>query len=304
MARRLQHFKWRLEAAGFDLVAGLVRLLPVDAASGFGAWLFQRLGPLTGWHRTTLRNLRLAFPEWDEAERQRVAHAQWENCGRVLIEFFMMDRIMADPSRVELIGRDKLDALVATGRPIVFVSGHFANWEVMAAAKTIAGIEGVLAYRGANNPYIDAKMRESRRRYGVKLFAPKGAQGGREVMSALKAGLSVGVLSDQKYHEGLSVPFFGHLVPTQHAPVRWAMRFGAHLQPGWVERAKGARFRVYVADEIPLPQGGGSHADVEAGVTAINAFIEARARARPSEYWWVHRRFPQPLYEALEKDGY
>ena len=304
MARRLQHFKWRLEAAGYDLLAGLLRLLPVDAASGAGAWLFKRLGPLTGWQKTTLRNLKLAFPEWDEAERQRLAHAQWENVGRVLIEFFMMDRIMADPSRVELVGRDKLDALVATGRPIVFVSGHFANWEVMAAAKTIAGIEGVLAYRGANNPYIDAKMRESRRRYGVKLFAPKGAQGGREVMSALKAGLSVGVLSDQKYHEGLSVPFFGHLVPTQHAPVRWAMRFGAHLQPGWVERTKGARFRVYVADEIPLPQGAGSHADVEAGVTAINAFIEARARARPWEYWWVHRRFPQPLYEALEKEGY
>jgi KDO2-lipid IV(A) lauroyltransferase len=304
VARRLQHSKWRLEAAGFDLVAGMVRLLPVDAASGFGAWLFQRLGPLTAWHRTTLRNLRLAFPEWDEEERQRVAHAQWDNVGRVLIEFFMMDRIMADPRRVEIVGIEKLDALRATGRPIVFVSGHFANWEVMAAAKTIAGIEGVLAYRGANNPYIDAKMRESRRRYGVRLFAPKGAQGGREVMSALKAGLSVGVLSDQKYHEGLSVPFFGHQVPTQHAPVRWAMRFGAHLQPGWVERTKGARFRVYVADEIRLPQGGGSHADVEAGVAAINAFIEGRARARPWEYWWVHRRFPQPLYDALAKEGY
>ena len=304
MARRFQHFQWRLEAAGFDLLAGALRLLPVDAASAFGAWLFQSLGPLTGWHRTTLRNLRLAFPDWDEAECARVAHAQWANVGRVLIEFFMMDRIMADPSRVELVGREKLDALVASGRPIVFVSGHFANWEVMAAAKTIAGIEGVLAYRGANNPYIDARMRESRRRYGVKLFAPKGAQGGREVMAALKAGLSVGVLSDQKYHEGLCAPFFGHLIPTQHAPVRWAMRFGAHLQPGWVERTKGARFRVYVADEIPLPRGGGAHADVERGVAAINAFIESRARARPQEYWWVHRRFPAPLYEALAKEGY
>jgi KDO2-lipid IV(A) lauroyltransferase len=304
VASQLQHFQWRLEAAGFDLIAGLVRLLPVDAASAAGAWLFKLLGPLTGWHRTTLRNLKIAFPEWDEAERRRLARAQWENVGRVLIEFFMMDRIMADPSRVELIGRDKLDAIVATGRPIVFVSGHFANWEVMAAAKTIAGIEGVLAYRGANNPYIDAKMRESRRRYGVNLFAPKGVEGGREVMAALKAGLSVGVLSDQKYYEGLRAPFFGHLVPSQHAPVRWAMRFDAHLQPGWVERTKGARFRVYVADAIPLPREGGALADVEAGVAAINAFIESRARARPHEYWWVHRRFPNAVYDELAKEGY
>jgi KDO2-lipid IV(A) lauroyltransferase len=82
------------------------------------------------------------------------------------------------------------------------------------------------------------------------------------------------------------------------------MRFGAHLQPGWVERAKGARFRVYVAEPIPLPAEGGTAADVEEGVRRINAFIEARARARPWEYWWVHRRFPDALYKALEKDGY
>lgn len=304
MATRLQDFQWRLEAAGYDLVSGLVRLLPLDAASGIWGWIFKRLGPLTSTHRTVLRNLRLAFPEWDEGERRRLAVDQWENVGRVLIEFFLMDRIMADPGRVELIGQDKLEALKAGGRPIVFVSGHFANWEVMAACKTIAGIEGVLAYRGANNPYIDAKMRESRRRYGVNLFAPKSLEGGREVMSALKAGLSVGVLSDQKYHEGLRVPFFGYQVPTQHAPVRWAMRFGAHLQPGWVERTRGARFRVYVGEEIPLPAVGATGADVEAGVAAINAFIESRARARPWEYWWVHRRFPDPLYQALAKEGY
>ena len=304
MATRLQDLEWRLEAAGYDLVSGLVRLLPIDAASAFWGSLFKLLGPLTSTHRTVLRNLRLAFPDWDDAARRRLATAQWENVGRVLIEFFMMDRIMSDPGRVELIGQEKLDQLKAGGRPIVFVSGHFANWEVMAACKTIAGIEGVLAYRGANNPYIDAKMRESRRRYGVTLFAPKSVEGGRAVMAALRDGLSVGVLSDQKYYEGLRVPFFGHLAPTQHAPVRWAMRFHAHLQTGWVERTRGARFRVYVGDEIPLPPEGGAAADVEAGVAAINAFIERRARARPWEYWWVHRRFPNQLYEELAKQGY
>jgi KDO2-lipid IV(A) lauroyltransferase len=162
----------------------------------------------------------------------------------------------------------------------------------------------VLAYRGANNPYIDRRMRESREAYGVSLFAPKGVEGGREVMSALKRGISVGILSDQKYYEGLLAPFFGHLVRTQHGPVRFAMRFGAHLQPGWVERTRGARFRVFVADPIPLPAEGGAPADVEEGVRQINAFIEARARARPWEYWWVHRRFPDALYAELAAQGY
>jgi KDO2-lipid IV(A) lauroyltransferase len=301
---RLQDFQWRLETFGYDVLSGLLRAIPIDAASAFGAWLFKRLGPLTSTHRIALRNLRLCFPEWDEAERQRLAKAQWENAGRVLIEFFLMDKIMADPARVEVIGIEKLEAIKASGRPTVFVSGHFANWEVMAAASQRVGIDGVLAYRGANNPYIDQRMRESRRRYGITLFAPKGAKGGREMMSALQRGVSVGILSDQKYYEGILAPFFGHDVRTQHAPVRFAMRFGAHLQPGWVERGKGARFRVYVGDEIPLPAEGGTPADVEAGVRAINAFIEGRARARPWEYWWVHRRFPDRLYGELAAQGY
>jgi KDO2-lipid IV(A) lauroyltransferase len=304
MATRLQDLQWRLETAGYDLVAAIMRVVPIDGASAFGGALFQLLGPLTSAHRTALRNLRLAFPEWDEAERQRMARRQWENAGRVLFEFFLMDRIMADPTRVELIGVERLEAIKASGRPTVFVSGHFANWEIMAATKVKAGIEGVLAYRGANNPYIDQRMRESRRRYGVNLFAPKGVEGGREAMAALKGGLSLGILADQKYYEGPLIPFFGHLVRTQHAPVRFAMRFGAHLQPGWVERTKGARFRVFVAEPIELPAEGGSAADIEVGLRRINAFIEDRARARPWEYWWVHRRFPDALYEALAKEGY
>jgi len=304
VATRLQDFQWRLEAAAYDLLSAALRAVPIDAASGFGAWLFKRLGPMSRAHRTALRNLRLAFPDWDEAERQRIAKAQWDNFGRVLIEFFIMDKIMADPTRVEVFGQEKLDAIAKSGRAAMFVSGHFANFEVMAAASRLVGIEGVLAYRGVNNPYIDARMRESRRRYGITLFAPKGAKGGREMMSALSRGVSVGILSDQKYYEGLLTPFFGHMVRTQHAPVRFAMRFGAHLQPGWVERGNGARFRVYVGDEILLPAEGGTPEDVEAGVRAINAFIESRARARPWEYWWVHRRFPDPLYAKLAAQGY
>ena len=143
MARsaRLQDLQWRFETAGYDLVAAIMRVVPIDGASAFGGALFQWLGPLTSAHRTALRNLRLAFPEWDEAERRAMARRQWENAGRVLLEFFLMDRIMADPARVELIGKERLEAIKASGRPTVFVSGHFANWEVMAATKVRAGIE-------------------------------------------------------------------------------------------------------------------------------------------------------------------
>ena len=301
---RFQDIQWRVEAAGYDLVAAIMRFEPIDGASAFGGALFKLVGPLTSAHRTVLRNLRLAFPEWDDDERRRMAVRQWENVGRVLFEFFLMERIMADPDRVELIGMDRLDEIKASGRPAVFVSGHFSNFEVMAATKIKAGVDGVLAYRGANNPYIDQRMRESRRRYGVKLFAPKGAQGGREVLGALSRGISVGMLNDQKYYEGPLSPFFGHMVRTQPAPVRFAMRFSVPLQMGWVERTKGARFRVMVGDVMFMTPDGDKLAKVEDGLRQINEFIERRARARPWEYWWVHRRFPDHIYAELAKQGY
>jgi KDO2-lipid IV(A) lauroyltransferase len=301
--RRWRDFQWRLECVGFDLVGALLRLLPVDAASAIGGGALGLLGPLTPVHRTALRNLRLAFPEWSAAELSRVARRQWENTGRVFFEFFMMDRILADPSRVEYPNEADIRAIMDDPRSLIFVSGHFANFEVMAAAGLRRGVEGVLVYRGLNNPYIDARMRATRLRYGVKLLAPKGLEGGRDVMAALAAGVPVGILADQKYNEGPLSPFFGHLVHTQHAPVRWAMRFGARLQTGWVERTKGARFRLCIGPVIELPKGG-EPADVEAGVRQVNAFIEERARARPWEYWWVHRRFPDQLYRELAAQGY
>lgn len=305
MAARFQHWQdiqWRFEAAWYDLVAAVMRFAPIDGASAFGGWLLRTFGPLTPAHKTALRNLRLAFPDWDDSERRRVARRQWDNVGRVFAEFFMMDRILADPTRVEYPSEAEIDAVLGDRRPVIFVSGHFANFEVMASAGRRQGVEGVLVYRGLNNPYLDARMRDSRLRYGVKLLAPKGPGGGRDVMAALSAGVPVGILADQKYNEGPASPFFGHLAHTQPAPVRWALKFGARLQPGWVERTEGARFRLFAGPPIELPLKGATAADVEAGIARINAFIEARARARPWEYWWVHRRFPDALYAKLAAD--
>jgi len=301
---RWQDIQWRLEAAWYDVVAAMLRAAPIDGASALGGWLARAIGPLTPAHKTALRNLKLAFPDWDEAERRRIAREQWDNVGRVFAEFFMMDRILADPSRVEYPSAAEIDAILNDGRPVIFVSGHFANFEVMASAGRRRGVEGVLVYRGLNNPHLDARMRASRLRYGVKLLAPKGPGGGRDVMAALSAGVPIGILADQKYNEGPAAPFFGHLAHTQPAPVRWALKFGARLQPGWVERTKGARFRLYPAPPIELPTAGATAADVEAAVARINAFIEERARARPWEYWWVHRRFPDALYAKLAAEGH
>ncbi len=295
-----QDLAWRLEALAFDLFNGLFRLLPVDAASWLGGRLFRLIGPITKTHEVARQNLKLAFPEKDEAWHARVLGDQWESNGRTVAEFPNMDRLLPSTGRVEVVNGERLAEIAASGKPVVFVSGHFSNWEVMPAAIVNAGVPCEITYRAANNPYVDKRIRDSRFRYGVRLFAPKGGDGAREMLAAMAKGVSVALMNDQKFNNGgVAAPFFGYDVMAAPGPTRLALRFGAVLQPMTVERTKGARFRVVVHEPIVLEPTGDRTADIAEGVRRITAMVEAQVRRRPEEWFWVHRRWPNEAYEGL-----
>ena len=288
---------WMLEAALFDAISTLARIFAIDSVSNFGGSLFRLLGPLTRANRVAERNLRIAFPEADDAEINRLLRAQWTELGRSLAEFLVLDRVVADTSRVQVEGKARLGAIAAGDRPVVFISGHFSCFELMAAAIIKAGVKCQITYRAMNNPYVDASVRKNRFRYGVRLFAPKGLEGARELMRGLQRGESVALMNDQKFNGGVAAPLFGHMAHTAPGPATFALRFGIPIQPMSVQRVgPGARFKVIVHDQIRLEDTGDREADIEAGVRKINAFIEERVRARPTEWFWVHRRWPNEEY--------
>jgi KDO2-lipid IV(A) lauroyltransferase len=288
---------WMLEAALFAAALGLTRIFPVDSVSNFGGSLFCVLGPLTRANRVAERNLRIAFPDADTAEIKQLLRAQWIELGRSLTEFLVLDRIVADSGRVEVEGEALLGAIAAGGGPVVFVSGHFSCFEVMAAAIVRAGVKCQVTYRAMNNPYVDELVRKNRFRYGVRLFAPKGLEGARELMRGLQRGESVALMNDQKFNGGVAAPLFGHMAYTAPGPSTFALRFGLPIQPMSVQRVgPGARFKVVVHEQIHLKDTGDREADIETGVRRINAFIEERVRARPTEWFWVHRRWPNEEY--------
>lgn len=294
-----QDLLWRLEAAAYVTVFALLRLLDIETASALGGWLALKLGPLTGSHRVVQRNLRLAFPELSEAERERIARAQWDNLGRSTFELPFMEELQPHRGRVEMVGAERLEEIRTSGRPVVFISGHFSNWEVMPCAIVDAGITCQMTYRAANNPYVDKLIRDARAKYGVQLFAPKGSDGSRELLAAMKRGESVALMNDQKFNGGVAAPFMGQLAHTAAGPTRLALRFGAVLQPMSVERLPKARFRVIVHPPIELERTGAREADLEAGVAKVNAFVEAQVRARPLEWFWVHKRWSNEAYASL-----
>ncbi|MDB5461107.1 MAG: lipid biosynthesis acyltransferase [Caulobacteraceae bacterium] len=298
-----QDLIWRLEALGLDLLGLFFRLMPVELASTLGGAALRLIGPLSGAHKTAERNLRIAFPHMDKAERDRLLVAQWDNLGRLTAEFQLMHRLTPATGRVEIVGGEHLRAVAQSGKPAVLISGHFSNWEVMAAVIVHLGVRCDVTYRAANNPYIDARIIETRRRYGVTLMAPKGETGSREVMRAMNQGVSVALLNDQKFNQGLAAPFFGVTAHTAPGPTRFALKFGCPMIPMCVERTEGARFRVTIYESIAPPNTGDRTADIEQGVRNVNAFIEARVRERPDQWFWTHKRWPSEAYAALEDEA-
>ncbi|MBL8555138.1 MAG: lysophospholipid acyltransferase family protein [Phenylobacterium sp.] len=288
---------WMLEAALFDAFRALARLFPIDYVSNSGAWLCRRLGPLTTAHRVAERNIRIAFPHLTDAEVKTLLQEQWTELGRSLAEFAILDRVVADESRLAIEGEALLGAIAAGERPVVFISGHFSNFEMMAAAMVRCGVRVQVTYRAMNNPRMDERVRRTRFSYGVRMFAPKGLEGARELMRAIGRGESVALLNDQKFNGGVEVPFFGVPAMTAPGPSTFALRFGIPIQPLSVQRTgPGARFRVVVHEQMVLEATGDRDADIHEGVRRITAFIEDRVRARPAEWFWVHRRWPNEVY--------
>ena len=297
-----QDFAWRLEAFGFQALFGFLRLLGVERASGLGGWLLRTLGPLTGTQKTVMRNLRIAFPDMPSDQREALALAQWDQTGRTFAELAVMDHLTPEGGRVEVVGMERLHALRDSGKPAVLISGHLANFEVMAAVIMASGVPCQVTYRAANNPYVDALIRQSRERYGIRLFAPKG-DGTRELMAGMKRGDSIALLVDQKYNQGPEVEFFGQPVNASPGAARLALKFDTVMLPLSVVRLPGVRFRVTAHEPIVVNHSEDQAADTLAGIQAANRFVEDRVREPPVDWFWVHKRWPDKVYAALDREA-
>ncbi len=290
---------WRLETVAYDIVSLLLKPFSFDQISAFGAFIVGLIGPLTSKQKIARKGLETAFPGASEDELKTLLKAQWKNTGRTFAEFPVLHRlnINSGDGRITVIGGEKLDALKESGTPAVFISGHFANWEIMAMVLTQWGLPSQITYRPINNPHIDKRVRTEREEaYGTKFLVPKsGVKGAKQLMEALKNGESVALMNDQKFNQGIAVPFFGVDAMTAPGPTRLAIGANAPLIPMSLEREK-AKFTVTVHDPIKLKNTGDRSNDVSDGVAQISEFIENQIRKTPDQWFWVHRRWPKDHY--------
>ena len=297
-ASLLTRIGWRFEALAWDAYAAWYRAKGIDRASDAAGELLRRIGPLTGTHRIARINMERCFPDAEPPEIDRLLGGMWENFGRLAGEMPHLDVFAGDDfdNRVEFIGRERLEAAREAGQPLVIISLHHANWEIAAAAISQTGLPCHITYRPANNVLIDRRISQMRVGYGVKTLTAKGGDGAKALMRALSSGESVALMNDQKMNDGVEAPFFGHPAMTAPGPTRLAMRYKCPLVPLSVRRVGGACFRVEAHEPIALSTNPDKAAAIVETVTRINAWVEDEIRKAPEQWFWVHRRWPKPVY--------
>ena len=290
-----QRLVWRIEALAYDILSLAVKAVPFSALSAFGGKLLRTIGPLSSKDHIARTNLRIAFPDISDAKLEELMRAQWDNCGRTFAEFPALHRLKAfsPNSQITVDGLEKLKA----HNPAVLFTGHFANWEIMALIMTQAGLPVQITYRKINNPYIDRRVRKKRQAYGTKLLVQKsGVKGARQLIDAIERAESVALLTDQKFNEGLSLPFFSQDAMTATGAVRLALKTKRPLIPLSLTR-NGANFHMTIHDPVDLVTSENKVQDTENGVKQVNQFLETIIRAHPEQWFWVHRRWPKALYK-------
>lgn len=269
------------------LVYGFFRLLPLDGASAVGGAVMRRLGPHLRMTRTALRNLDLAYPEKTDAEKRAIMLGMWDNLGRVAAEYPHLRRIRP---RVELVGGEHITDNI--GRPVLFFGAHIANWEVCPVTARAAGMPLHVVYRKPNNPWVEGLLQYGRAAAAAGQIE-KGQGGAREILAVLKNNGAIGILIDQKLNEGIPVPFFGRDAMTAPAIAYFGLRRDIPIHPLRIERLGGAHFRVTIYPRMDIRRSGDIDADAMRVMTDINAMVESWVRARPEQWLWVHRRWPE-----------
>ncbi len=295
----------RLEYGIVAVLFGLLRFIGVDAASALGGAFLGTVGPmLRPISKRGEANLRMIYPDWDDRRVRRTIRGVWANLGRTGAEFAHLDAfgVGGPDARVDLRGREHLARVAASGKPALFISGHFANWETMTIALRASGVPFALVYRPANNPLVDRLILRARTAATTPHQIPKGAKGARAMVEALRARRSIAMLVDQKLTDGVTAPFMGRDAQTGAAAARLSLKYGAPIYYASAERLGGARVRLTVHPPIAFTPTGEQEADMLALTTLINAAIEKDVRARPEQWLWLHRRWgkvlPAPVSSA------
>ena len=270
------------------ILFGLFKLLGYRFASEFGFFLGKTFGPFFRSKKVIKNNL-IKFDRTLTPEKiSNISKEMWGNYGRILSEYpYISNFRKGDLDKyIKIENKEKLEE-IKNGKPVIFVSAHFSNFELMAMTIEKAGINLSAIYRPLNNKMVNSIMEPIRKNYICKNQIKKGINGVRESLKFFKKGVSIAIMIDQRVSEGEKINFFSHPAHTTTIPAQFVKKFGCKIQPVHIERYNKIYFKISFEKQIII----GKNANIASISLKLNQWLENKIRKNPPQWIWTHDRW-------------
>ena len=267
----------------------IFKIIGFKLSSNLGSYIGGFLGPLFRSKENILSNIKKALPNISDQDRKKINIEMWKNYGRILSEYIFIKKFRNSKldNFISVEGQEILSKIKETNKPVVFISGHFSNFELMAMHLEKSGIKLAAIYRPLNNFFLNKIMERIRKKYICKNQIKKGINGVREAIEFIKEGTSIAMMIDQRVSEGQKVNFFGKPASTTTLPAQLAIKYKLPIIPVFIERIEDAKFKVEFFDEINVD----NLKDKEDLTKNLNEILEQMIVKNPYQWIWTHNRW-------------
>tara|TARA_B100000963_G_scaffold254408_1_gene222997 strand:+ start:2031 stop:2891 length:861 start_codon:yes stop_codon:yes gene_type:complete len=285
----MKNIKYFLQFILIIIFFFIFKILGIKLASNLSGKIFQTIGPLFRSKKLIFSNIKKAFPNINQNELKEIYISMWNNYGRVFAEYMFIKKFRYDQLNDNIIinGGEILENIKLNKQRVVFVSGHFSNFELMAMQIEKMGIKVAAIYRPLNNIFLNQIMEKIRRDYICKFQIKKGIGGTKELVKLIKDGFSTALMIDQRVSEGIQSNFFNEKASTTTIPAQLVKKYKIPVVPIFIERFDNIKFKITINKPINFEE----TKSVEDITNELNKLLENMILQKPNYWIWSHNRW-------------
>ena len=267
----------------------IFKILGLKLSSYLGGKVFQIIGPFFRPKNLIHQNIKKVFPNIDEKKMSEIVSSMWDNYGRVFAEYVFIKkfRITSLNSNIIIEGIEILNEIKKNNQKVIFISGHFSNFELMAMQLEKTGIKIAAIYRPLNNIFLNKIMERIREKYICKNQIKKGIGGLKNLLKLNKEGCSTALMIDQRVSEGSRLDFFNEKASTTTIPAQLVKKFNIPVVPIFIERFDGIKFKMKVHKPISFSD----NDSIDNITVQLNKVLERMILDNPNYWIWSHNRW-------------
>ncbi len=251
--------------------------------------IFSIIGPFFRSKKIIEKNISFAFSNTSEEFKKNIIDKMWKSYGKILAEYAFIKyfREVESEKFLEIKGQEILEEIKFSKDPVIFISGHFDNFELMAMHIEKSGVDLAAIYRPLNNNFLNPVMENIRKKYICKKQIKKGISGTKEILKNFKSGTSIALMIDQRVTEGIKTLFFKNYAFTTTIPAQFIKKFNCKIVPIYIERKNNENFML----EIMKPVNFDNNQTAENITLKLNQLLENMIVRNPHQWIWSHNRW-------------